>query len=53
MRWNSGKKGGEMKADVFIPSVYKDLNKVSFLVEQLVKHFSDISDIHICLTDKT
>ena len=42
-----------MKADVFIPSVYKDLNKVKFVVEQLVKHCPDIADIHICLPDKT
>ena len=42
-----------MKADVFIPSVFKDLNKVEFVVEQLVKHCPDIADIHICLPDKT
>ena len=41
-----------MKADVFIPSVYKDLNKVRFVVEQLVKHCPDIADIHISLPDK-
>ena len=42
-----------MKADVFIPSVFKDLNKVEFVVNQLVKHCPDIADIHICMPDKT
>ena len=42
-----------MKADVFIPSVYKDLNKVEHVVKQLVKHCPDIGDIHICLPDKS
>lgn len=40
-----------MKCDVFIPTVFKDLNKLDYVIRQLCANCDDIADFHISMPD--
>lgn len=41
------------KIDAFIPCSPKDATKLKYAVQQLVKHFKDLNNIHVCVPDKS
>lgn len=42
-----------MKVDAFIPTVYKDLNKLAYVIDNLVLHCQDIADVHVSMPDSS
>lgn len=42
-----------MKVDCFLPAAPKDLTKVKYAVEGLVKNVKELGDVHLCVPDKT
>lgn len=41
-----------MKVDAFILCLYKDLNKLPYVIDGLIKNCNDIADIHVSMPDK-
>ena len=41
----------DMKVDVFIPAVFKDLNKLTYVIDNLILHCKDIANIHVSMPD--
>lgn len=39
--------------DAFIPCSPKDAVKLKYAIQQLVKHFKDLNNIHVCVPDKS